>query len=130
MEKDNPILQRTARELVQNLMNTIPGMCSCVISTEDGLTVAAHLHNENSTRISAIAGSMASLGVVAAQESQLGACNNIMLEAEEGTIIMAKAYLSGINLVLSLVANKNAIIGQLLYAARDAAQRLEQIATA
>jgi len=130
MSKDNPLVQNTTQQLVQHLMSTLYGMRGCVISTEDGFMVAAHMHNENASRLSAMSSSIAALGVVAGEENQLGRCTSIVVEAEEGAIVMAQAHRPNVTLVISLIANKDAVLGQLLYAARDAAQQLERVAAA
>jgi len=128
MSQNNSTLQTAAHLLIRQLMNTLYGMRGCVISTEDGFLVAAHMLGESSAKLSAIASSIAALGVVAGDENKLGTCNSMVVEAEAGAIVIAQARRPDVTLVLSLVANKDAILGQLLYAARDAARQLEQLA--
>jgi len=130
MSKDNPLVKNASQQLVQQLMNTLYGIRGCVISTEDGFMVAAHMHHENAARLSAMSSSIAALGVVAGEENQLGKCTSIVVETEEGAIVIAQAHRPNVTLVLSLIANKDAVLGQLLYAARDAAQKLERIESA
>jgi len=129
MSQDNPALKTAAAALVQQLMNSLYGMRGCVISTEDGFMIAAHMLGDNATRLSAIASSIAALGVVAGQENNLGACTTVVVEAESGAIVMSRASRPDVNLVISLIGSKAAVLGQLLYAARDAAQQLEQVPT-
>lgn len=121
-----PNLRRAAAEAVETLMTQVRGAKASVISTEDGFEVAARVQNTAEVaRLSAMASSMAALGAMAGEESNLGACRNVLIESEDGHIVMLQARRDDVSLVLSVVAGRDAIIGQVLYFSRQAALALE-----
>jgi predicted regulator of Ras-like GTPase activity (Roadblock/LC7/MglB family) len=125
--KNDPALKSRARAVVQALTGKVRGVRGCVVSTEDGFEVAAHAQGQASTaRLSAMASSMAALGAIAGEENQLGHCANVVIEAAEGFIVMLQARRPGLTLVLSVVASREAVLGQILYVSREAARALEQ----
>ena len=73
-----------------------------------------------------MASSIAALGAIAGEESRLGACRNVVIEATGGHIVMLQARRGDVSLVLSVVAGREAIMGQILYFSRQAALALER----
>lgn len=73
-----------------------------------------------------MASSMAALGMIAGEENQLGHCANVVVEAAEGFIVMLQAQRPGLTLVISVVASREAVLGQVLYVSREAVRTLEQ----
>lgn len=125
--RDDPGLKAAAQRVVQALMHKVRGVRGCVVSTEDGFEIAAHSQGRGATaRLSAMASSMAALGVIAGEENQLGPCSNVMVEAADGFIVMLHARRADCTLVLSVVASKEAVLGQVLYIARKAIKLLER----
>ncbi|BEP53589.1 hypothetical protein GmRootV118_08330 [Variovorax sp. V118] len=107
-------------------MREIKGVKAVVISTEDGLELAARVENTAQVaRLSAIASSLAALGAVASEESQLGHCDNVAIEATHGHILMLQARHPEMTLIVSVVTSREAIIGQVLYFAKQATQLLQ-----
>lgn len=125
--KNDPALKSAAQGAVQTLMDRLHGVRCCVVSTEDGFEVAAHVQGQGSTaRLSAMASSMAALGMIAGEENQLGHSANVVIEAAEGFIVMLQAQRPGLTLVISVVTSREAVLGQILYVSREAARTLEQ----
>lgn len=124
----DPHLQALAETAIANLMAQVKGVRAVVISTEDGFEVAARVENTAQvSRLAAIAGSLTALGAVAGEESQLGICDNVIIGAQNGCLIMLQARCQKIELILSVVAGKEVIVGQALYFAKQAVQALEQM---
>ncbi len=120
-------LQRAADATVQTVMDNIKGAVAVVISTEDGFEVSARTENTAQVaRLSAMASSLAALGAIAGEESNLGACDSLVIEARDGHIVMLQARRADVSLILSVVTRRDAIMGQTLYYARQAARVLEQ----
>lgn len=119
-------LSSAAQAAISHLMEEVKGVNAVVISSEDGFEIAARVQNRAQVdRLSAMASSLAALSVVAGDESQLGACDNITISAQFGNLIMLQATRSQINLILSIVTNKEAIMGQILYSGKRAVKVLE-----
>jgi len=121
-----PKINLAAESAIDTLMREIKGVKAVVISTEDGLELAARVENTAQVaRLSAIASSLAALGAVAGEESDLGDCDNVTIEATHGHILMLQARHPEVTLIMSVVAGKEAIIGQVLYFAKQAALALQ-----
>ena len=123
--KNDSALKARAHAVLQALTSKVRGVRGCVVSTEDGFEVAAQGQG-SPARLSAMASSMAALGAIAGEENQLGHCANVVIEAAEGFIVMLQARRPGLTLVLSVVASREAVLGQILYVSREAARALEQ----
>lgn len=122
----DPRLTRAAEKAVDMVMSEIKGIKASVVSTEDGFEVASRIQNTGEIgRLSAMASSMAALGAIAGEENQLGVCENLVIQAAQGLIVVLQARRSDVTLVLSVVTSRDAIMGQLLYASRQAAKLLE-----
>jgi len=123
-----PALRNAANEVVRRLANRMQDMQCCVISTEDGFEIATHIRHSGvvTSRLSAMASSMASLGVIVGEENKLGTCQSMTIEAEDGFIVMMHVRRAEMTLVLSVVTTKSTVLGQLLYEARDAVKTLEK----
>ena len=121
-----PRIKLAAESAIDTLMREIKGVKAVVISTEDGLELAARVENTAQVaRLSAIASSLAALGAVAGEESHLGDCDNVTIEATHGHILMLQARHPEATLIVSVVAGRDAIIGQVLYFAKQATLSLQ-----
>lgn len=119
-------IQQLAQRVIADLILNIKDAKGAVVATEDGFEVASHAQsNAQVGRIAAMASSLAALGAVAGEESKLGACNHVLIEAAEGYIVMSQARRADADYILSVVAGKEAVVGQMVYYARAAAQTLQ-----
>jgi predicted regulator of Ras-like GTPase activity (Roadblock/LC7/MglB family) len=124
----DPQIKALAESTIDKLMAQVKGIRAVVVSTEDGFEVAARVENTAQvSRLAAIASSLTALGAVAGEESQLGVCDNVIIGAENGCLIMLQVRCPTIELILSVVTGKEAIVGQALYFAKQAVQALEHL---
>ncbi len=122
----SPQLQRACEQAIAMLMEEVKGAKAAVISTEDGFEVAARVENTAQvSRLAAMASSMAALGAIVGEESNLGYCHNLVVQAQEGMIVMSQAKRSDVDLILSVVTGKDAVMGQLIYTTRSAIALLQ-----
>ncbi len=122
----DPKLKSAALAAVEMAMLEIKGAKAAVVSTEDGFDVASHCQNTGDiARLSAMASSMAALANIAGQESEVGTCASVLIEASQGHIAMVQARRADVSLVLSVVMGGDAITGQALYFSKKAASALE-----
>lgn len=125
MEIDSTI-KSASEAVIHKLMDDVWGIKAIVISTEDGFEIAAYIENpDHISRLAAMASSLAALGAIAGQESQLGICDNILIGAGNGYLLMLQAKHPKINLIISIITSKDAVIGQVLYFAKQASKSLE-----
>lgn len=123
----SPALQKAAQGAVDHLMRELKGVKAVVIATEDGFELAGRMENNAQiARLSALASSLAALGALAGEESQLGACDNVTIEAAHGHLVMVQARHAEVDLIISVVTGRDAIIGQVLYLGKLVAKALRQ----
>jgi uncharacterized protein len=123
--KIDPFLQRACNNALETLMLEVKGINAVVIATEDGFEVAARVQNTAQiARLSAMASSLAALGAMAGEESQLGLCHSLVMEAAEGFIALVQVRRADMSLILSVVTGRDAVIGQVLYFTKKAAEAL------
>lgn len=121
-----PKVKTVSHAAVDLIMREVKGAKAVVISTEDGFEVSARVENTAEiTRLSAMASSMAALGAIAGEESHIGTCDNVVIAASQGHIVMRQIRRPDVSLVLSIVAGRDAIVGQMLYFSRQASIALE-----
>ena len=124
-----PTLRQAAEAAADQLMRDVRGVKAVLISTEDGFEVSARVENTAQVaRLSAMASSLAALGAMAGEESQLGTCNSLVMEASEGFIAIIQVRCPEMSLILSVVAGTHAVIGQVLYFSKQAARMIEAAA--
>ncbi|MGF6346547.1 roadblock/LC7 domain-containing protein [Variovorax sp. W2I14] len=122
-----PRIKDAADAAVNTLMREIKGVKAVVIATEDGLELAARAENTAQVaRMSAIASSLAALGAVAGVESGLGQCENVAIETASGHILMLQARHAEVDLIVSVITGKDAVIGQVLYLSKLATLALQR----
>lgn len=123
-----PKIEDAARHATETLMREIKGIKAALISTEDGFEVASQVSNTAQvSRLAAMASSLAALGALAGEESHLGSCGSLVMEAAEGYIAMVQVHRVDVTLIMSVVAGRDAIIGQVLYISKQTASALEKI---
>lgn len=122
-------LQRACDAALDELMREVKGIKAVVISTEDGFEVAARVENTAQiARLSAMASSLAALAAMAGEESQLGVCHSLMMEAADGHIAILQVRRADMSLIVSVVTGRDAVVGQVLYYCKKAAAALQAAA--
>lgn len=128
-------LSRTAIEAIrrqlQQFGETSPGVQVAVLSSADGFEVAA-FHSPGAAtaaaRVAAMSSSITALGDAITRETGLNGSRNLIIESDNGAIVLLALKEARPALALAIVANKQAILGHLLWSARNAAVAIERIA--
>ena len=121
-----PHLKTACDRALDELMQEVKGIKAVVAATEDGFEVAARVENTAQVaRLSAMASSLAALGAMAGEESQLGGCHSLVMEAAEGFIAIVQVRRADVSLIVSVVTGRDAVIGQVLYFSKKAAATLQ-----
>ena len=124
----NPRIKISAEQAIALIMREVKGSKAAVISTEDGFEVASQVENTAEvSRLSAMASSIAALGAIDGEESHIGLCDNVVIAGVSGHIVMRQIRRKDVSLVLSVVAGREAIVGQMIYFSRQAAKAMEQV---
>ena len=121
-----PYLKTACDRALEELMQEVKGIKAVVVATEDGFEVAARVENTAQVaRLSAMASSLAALGAMAGEESQLGVCHSLLMEAADGYITIVQVRRADVSLIVSVVTGRDAVIGQVLYFSKKAAATLQ-----
>lgn len=122
----HPNLQRACDRALDELMLEVKGIKAVVVSTEDGFEVAARVENTAQiARLSAMASSLAALGAMAGEESHLGLCESLVMQAADGFIAIMQVRRADVSLIVSVVTGRDAVTGQVLYFSKKAAKALQ-----
>ena len=121
-----PYLKTACDRALEELMQEVKGIKAVVVATEDGFEVAARVENTAQVaRLSAMASSLAALGAMAGEESRLGVCHSLVMEAAEGFIAIVQVRRADVSLIVSVVTGRDAVVGQVLYFSKKAAATLQ-----
>lgn len=118
------------RRTLQQFGDTTPGIRLAVLSSADGFEVAAFLSAGSTTaaaRVAAMSSSITALGDALTRETELGAARTLIIETDGGTMVLLGLRQLQPSLALAIVAGKQAILGHLLWAARNTVQAIERI---
>ena len=127
----NPLLEPAAKDICKQLMDQIKGAKAVVIASEDGFELASQLKNDiQIARLSAMSSSLSALGVLAGDESGLGNCNSVIMEADKGYLAIVQVRRPDVSLIISVITSSDSVIGQVAYFSKQAALTLEKISTA
>lgn len=90
-----------------------------VVSTPDGFEVAAHLGGKQSAaKLSAMTSSLLALAQAISDESDIGTCNDILIEASAGRLLLMEIPRSDRQLLLAVLCDRDSTMGQVLWAVR------------
>lgn len=125
----HPHLILQAEKTLENLMGEVQGAVSAVLSTVDGFAIAAKTETEEQgARVAAMASSISAICSVVGEETEVGVHQSITIQSENGYVVMVQVAHAVQPMILNLVANKTAVLGQMVYFARQAASQLAEAA--
>jgi len=121
-------MRDAAGQVVDQLVEAVGAVRAVVVSSEDGFELVSRAPDKSHvSRLSAMASSMTALGAMAGEECEIGGFRSITLEAEDGFILMLLAQHPDGNLILSVIAESKAVIGQVLLYSKRAVMQLQQV---
>ena len=110
---------------LQSFMSQTSGVTAVLVATTDGFEVASVLHKTLSAeKMAAMTSSILALGEAVLFEAELNDCKNVVIEAGDGLIVMLSVGDARCELLLSVIADKNAMLGQVLWAARRCCEQI------
>ena len=106
---------------------TIPGLRNAVIASIDGFPIAeASGQGGNGDRLAAMTSSMLALAKAVSRELALGNMEVLMIEADEGKVLMLSipAPVPASPLLLMAACNQRSVIGNVVWSARECSQKI------
>lgn len=104
------------------------GILAVVVASIDGFDVASAVSRVlDPSRIAAMASSIAAIGSVVTQEVHLGSSKSVTVNTEDGFVYICYLELAGASYVINVVADKSAILAQVIYRCNEITKRLKSI---
>jgi len=121
-------LSKAAQDIARNgaeKMLQVTGVTAVVVATVDGFDVASAISgNANAARVAALASSIAAISTVVSDEAELGPSKSVIIDTESGFAIVYSVRRPDAELVINVIANSNAILGQVAYQTAQFARTL------
>lgn len=118
---------RVPRELARKALESyreIGGVQCAVLFSADGFELASYAADAAaSSRLAAIGSSLAALGSAISVEAGLADFQRTTIESRDGTVTIMRVGSTG-SMSLAVVAGRNAVLGQLLWATQRCSQTL------
>ena len=114
-----------AHRAAADLLARIADARAIVVCTEDGFQVAFAARQQlDAARLSAITSSMSAIGDVVSGETGIGAVRSVMVEADDGYLVMRGLRRRGVGLVVAAVVGRDALLGLVAHGVGDLAREL------
>jgi predicted regulator of Ras-like GTPase activity (Roadblock/LC7/MglB family) len=110
-------LEAAQRQLEQFVTDN-PDVTLAVLTSGDGFEVTAHPALPTAQRIAAMSSSLQALSEAIAREAGLSRSRNLIIETDNGTIVVLGIPDITPRLSLAVIAKGNEILGRLLWATR------------
>lgn len=118
-------LRQDAERMLDDLIASLGRLNAAVIATTDGFEVASRAGSGlEVSKLAAMACSISALGAMVGQEGEVGAHQNVIVEASEGFVVIVDIPHPSHPMILNLVADREEMLGQVLYQAKRTATRL------
>ena len=119
-----PAAQVLASREAQSMLSEVDGLTAVVVATVDGFDVASAMKAGDAARVAAMASSISAISSVVAQEASLGRNKCVTIDTESGFAVVYSVHRSDAELVINVIANGNAILGQVAYRTAQFARTL------
>jgi predicted regulator of Ras-like GTPase activity (Roadblock/LC7/MglB family) len=115
-----------AKRCVDELSSGVSGVNSVVLASGDGFEVASVTNQErfDSGKVAAVSSSLLSMVHAFTSEIKLDNCQSFILDAHNGKAIIAHVPCDKYSMVLMVLTNEKALLGQVLHGMRFCSQRL------
>ena len=119
-----PSATSIAQREAQDLLDQVEGVNTVVVATVDGFDVAAALRTGEAARVAAMASSISAISAVVSQEASLGRNKSVTIDTEAGFAVVHSVYREDAELVIIVIANGGALLGQVNYRVAQFARTL------
>lgn len=119
---------RTAQQHLEELVAANDSITLAVLTSGDGLEIAAHPKRQVglTPRIAAMSSAIQALAAVLAKEAGITGSRSVMIESEAGAVVVLGVASPGLSASLSVVATNVVSLEHILRAARGCCAALEK----
>lgn len=119
--------QRACLTHLEALVSNNAGIQGALLSTIDGFEVAAHMSGTPSPKkLAAMTSSLLALSEAVTLESGLGQCQDLVIEARSGRILLMEVPSASHKSVLTVLCTESATLGSVLWAAKNSREQIAQ----
>lgn len=109
-------LRVAAQQAATACVAEVVGVSAVVIASVDGFDLASSArHQQDAARIAAMACSISAISGVVSLEAGLGNFRSVTIATDDGFAVVHAAPRADVELVISVVANRDAIQAQVMY---------------
>jgi predicted regulator of Ras-like GTPase activity (Roadblock/LC7/MglB family) len=119
---------KAAKDECHHFLSEQNGVLAVVIASVDGFDLASSITGTlDASRIAAMSSSIAAIGSVVTQEVHIGASKSVTVNTENGFVYITYLELAGVSQVLNVIADKSAVLAQVIYRCNEIGKRLKNI---
>ncbi|AYQ28308.1 MULTISPECIES: roadblock/LC7 domain-containing protein [unclassified Polaromonas] len=122
----NEQLRSVAQAQARKTLEEINGVVAVVIATADGFDIASAVTCDiDPVRVAALASSISAIGSVVSQEARLGKNRSVTINTDAGFAFLSAVNRADLELVVNVIANEHAILGQVAWHCGECVKALE-----
>mgnify|MGYP003941005641 CR=1 FL=1 len=122
----NEAVRKAAQDEARRMLEEVSGIMAVVVATTDGFDIASAVTRDiDPVRVAALASSISAIGAVVSQEAQLGRSRSVTINTDAGFAFLSAINRTDVNLVVNVIANEHAILGQVAYRSNACVKALE-----
>jgi len=122
----NEQLRSVAEAQARKTLEEITGVVAMVIATTDGFDIASAVTRDiDPVRVAALASSISAIGSVVSQEAHLGKSRSVTINTDAGFAFLSAVNRADVGLVVNVIANEHAILGQVVWRCGECVKALE-----
>ena len=120
-----------SKSKIQEVINNVTGINFIMLCSTDGFELAT-IHKKdhyNNGKLAAVSSSILAMVSAFMQEIHLTGCQSITLDAENGKAILTSIPSKSHPMIIIALAEKNVLLGQLLYMLKHASNSIQKEST-
>jgi len=122
----NEKVRNAAQDQARKMLEEVTGVMAVVVATTDGFDIASAVTRDiDPVRVAALASSISAIGAVVSQEANLGRNRSVTINTDAGFAFLSAVGRMDVNLVVNVIANEHAILGQVAYRSVEFVKVLE-----
>lgn len=117
-----------AKEVLHELVHSTTGVDGVLLASTDGFEVSSIFQkNYDGNKLSAVGSSILALVQALTNEAQLTGCRSVILDAENGKIMISAVPNANQPMILIVVTKQQVLLGQIMHAMNKATTRFVEL---
>ncbi|MDO4449774.1 MAG: roadblock/LC7 domain-containing protein [Moraxella sp.] len=117
-----------SKEVLHELVHSTAGVDGVLLASSDGFEVSSIFQkNYDGNKLSAVGSSILALVQALTSEAQLTGCRSVILDAENGKIMIGSVPNANQPMILIVVTRQQVLLGQIMHAMNKATARLVEL---